>query len=73
MYTLIKVEPDHAMYVTPPVDSVEHVYSAIEYVTADVSTAKPIVCYRTKDGLTHTAEVMNGSYVVRTSVSPHRK
>ena len=73
MYTLIKVEADHPLYVTPPTDSVEHVYSAIEYETSDPSTARSIVCYRTKDGLTHLAEAKDGNYSVRASVSPHRK
>lgn len=46
----------------PPSDSVEHVYSALEYDTGTMENGVFLVCYRTKDGLTHQAEVHGETY-----------
>lgn len=73
MFTLIGVGSDHPLYVEPPADSVEHVYSAIEWINDDVSTAYSVVCYRTKDGMTHQAVVKDGNFAIRKSVKPFGK
>ena len=73
MFTLICVGADHPLYVEPPTDSVEHVYSAIEWINDDVSTAYSVVCYRTKDGMTHQAVVKDGNLAIRKSVKPFGK
>lgn len=74
MRTLKLVTPEHPLYVEAPKDSVDHVYSAIEYVLDDEQTALPVVCYRTKDGVTHQAVVtVAGGYTIRKSVKPFGK
>jgi hypothetical protein len=67
------VKPDHPLYVEPPKDSVEHVYSAIEWINGDMSTAYSTVCYRTKDGMTHRAIVKDNIYTIVKSVKPFGK
>lgn len=72
-FTTSVVGPDHPLYVEPPKNSVEHVYSAIEWINGDKSTAYPVVCYRTKDGMTHGAVFKDGEYIIRKSVKPFGK
>ena len=73
MFTLRSVSPAHLLYVEPPKDSVEHVYSAVEWEYNDESTAYPVVCYRTKDGMTHQAVFLSGEYAIRKYVKPFGK
>lgn len=67
MRSLKLVKEDHPMYFVPKQDGVEHVYSAIEYDTLTKENMVAIVCYRTKDGLTHQAVLVNGEECVRAS------
>lgn len=73
MFTLKSVASDHPLYIEPPKDAIEHVYSAIEYTVGNESNASSIVCYRTKDGLTHQAVSKDGCLVIRKSVKPFGK
>lgn len=50
---------------TPPGDSVEHVYSAVEYDTDTGDNEIKIVCYRTADGMTRSAVMIKGGYETR--------
>lgn len=73
MFTLTAVGPNHPLYIEPPKDSVDHVYSAIEFEHGKESEPYPVVCYRTKDGITHQAVFIMGEYVIRKSVKPFGK
>lgn len=73
MRTLEVIKSDHEMYVATldVPDFVEVVYSAVEYDTLTKDNAVSIVCYRTKDGMTHQAKLTNGDVFVRRSVSKY--
>jgi hypothetical protein len=73
MFTMTVVGPDHPLYIEPPKDVAEHVYSAVEFETANPSNAWSVVCYRTKDGLTHQAVGKDCYSVIRKSVKPFGK
>ncbi len=73
MYTLRAIGSSHPLYALPPANSVEHVYSAIEFTANDESAAYSVVCYRTKDGVTHQATIKDGAFTIRKSVSPFGK
>lgn len=49
----------------------ELVYSAVE--TSDDGSALDVICYRTKDGMTHSAVLLPGGWHVRRSVAPFKK
>jgi len=67
MRTLKIVEGVHTTY--DKIDgAVEHVYTAVEFDTATGENLIDLVCYRTKDNMTHLAEVTADGVVVRKSV-----
>ena len=73
LFTLYAVGPDHPLYVLPPKESLEHVYSAIEFPHGKEDEAIAIVCYRTKDKVTHQASVTSEGYTIRKSVAAFGK
>lgn len=73
MFTMTVVGPDHPLYIEPPKDSMEHVYSGIEFEKSNPSYVWSVVCYRTKDGMTHGAIFKDGNFTIRKSVKPFGK
>lgn len=73
MFTMTVVGPDHPLYIKPPENAIEHVYSAVEFETANPLNAWSVVCYRTEDGMTHQAVVKDGEITIRKSVKPFGK
>ncbi len=67
MHTLKIVEGVHALY-SKIEGATEHVYTAVEFDTATGENLIDLVCYRTKDNMTHLAEVTADGFVVRKSV-----
>lgn len=67
------VGPDHPLYIKPPENAVEHVYSAVEFETTNPLNAWSVVCYRAKDGMTYQAIVKDGEFTICKSVKPFGK
>lgn len=73
MRTLSTVKSGDEMFVgTVNVpDVTEILYSAVEYDTLTKENVVSIVCYRTKDGMTHQAEINGDDVRVRRSVGKY--
>lgn len=70
-YILKVIGVDHEFYRAPPVNSVEHVYSAVEMDQDGNSTA--VVCWRDKAGDTHQSKVIDDTYHDTKIVRPFKK